>query len=88
MTNTFQKHLETLADEIERLSHEDIGDWIEETILEIKNNYNELVLTAGGPSISLYIDCGVIRGQKGFSSNPIFLECNTTIFSDYFDNFK
>lgn len=88
MTNTFQKHLETLADEIERLSHEDIGDWIEETIIEIKNNYNELVLTTGGPSISLYIDCGVIRGQKGFGSDPVFVECNTTILGDYLDNFK
>ena len=88
MTNTFNKQLETLVEEIEQLTYVDIEDWIEENILEIKNNYNELVLTVGGPSIRLYIDCGVIRGQKGFSSNPVFLECNTTIFSDYFDNFK
>jgi len=84
----FREQLETLANEIEQLNYEEIEGWIEENIVEISNNYNELIITVGGPSIKLYIDSGVIRGQKGFSSKPIFIECNTSELEEYFYDFK
>ena len=88
MSNTFKEQLETLSNEIEQLTYDEIADWIEENIVEIRNNYNELVITAGGPSIRLYIDSGVIRGQKGFSSNPILIDCNTSKLEEYFYDLK
>lgn len=88
MSNTFKEQLQILSNEIEQLTYEEIADWIEENIVEICNNYNELVITLGGPSIKLYIDSGVIRGQKGFSSKPIFIECNTSELEEYFYDFK
>jgi len=88
MENTFKKQIKTLADEITQLGHENIEEWVGEYVLDIQNNYNELIITVGGPSIRIYIDCGVIRGQQGFSSDPVFMECNTSVFEDYFNAFK
>lgn len=82
----FYNQLKELSNEIERLPYEDTYKWIEENIIEIQNN-NELVYTYGGPSIRIYIDSGVIRGTNGFSDEPIFVQRNTEVFEDFFNQY-
>lgn len=86
MNTEFKKHLEEIETEISLLQEEEIFDWIEEHILEVQNK-NELVLTYGGPSIRLYIDSGVLIGQSGFSSDRVFIDCNTRKFEEFFELF-
>lgn len=82
----FYNQLKQLSNEIEKISNQDIYEWIEENIIEIQNN-NELVYTYGGPSIRIYIDRRVIKGTKGFSDEPIFITRNTEVFKDFFNQY-
>ena len=86
-TNKFTEYLEEIVTEIHLLNEENVSEWIEENIIEIKNN-NELLITVGGPSIRLYIDSGVLIGQKGFSSDRVFVDCNTRIINEYLEMFR
>lgn len=87
MKTEFNNHLEEIATEIENLSYENIDAWIEENVIHIAST-NELILTYGGPSISIFIDCGVIKGHKGAFDEPTFVSCNTSILKDYFEIFR
>ena len=87
MNREFKKQLEEIVVEINILQEEEVFDWIEENVIEVQNK-NELVLTCGGPSIRLYIDSGVLVGQSGFSSDRIFVDCNTRKFEEFFDQFE
>jgi len=78
--------IKRLAKEINKLEYSDVPEWIEENILEVTSNYNELRYTIGGPSISIYIDSGVIIGET--FSDSVIVKCNTHIFEEYFDEYK
>lgn len=83
----FKNHLEEIAIEIESLPSENADMWIEENVVHIES-LNELILTCGGPSIRVFIDCGVIKGYQGAFSEPIFVSCNTGVLKDYLEMFR
>jgi hypothetical protein len=78
-----KKNLEEIVSEISKLDYSSVYNWIEYNVIEVKNN-NELVITCGGPSIRIYIDSGVIIGQEGFSSQRVFVDCETELFEQVF----
>mgnify|MGYP005988848133 FL=1 len=86
MNRELEKQLEEIVVEVNQLQEENVSEWIEENVIEIKDN-NELVITSGGPSISLYIDREVLIGQSGFSSNEVSLNCSTEKFEEFFEQF-
>lgn len=77
----FKNQLEKLVLEIEQLNYSTILDWVEKNIIEIPN-HNILRYTIGGPTITIFVDSGVVKGSHGFYA-PILLNCNTTIFRDF-----
>ena len=83
----FKNHLEEIVVEIESLTHDNVDTWIEENVIHIKSS-NELVLTYGGPSIMVFIDCGVIKGSQSAFDEPAFVSCNTSVLEDYLEMFR
>ena len=82
MNEKLLKHqLKKLVLEIEKLDYSTILDWVEKNIVEIPN-HNILRYTIGGPTITIFVDSGVVKGSHGFYA-PILLNCNTTIFRDF-----
>lgn len=87
MKTEFKNHLEEIAVEIESLTSEYIDAWVEENVVHIASP-NELVLTYGGPSITVFIDCGVIKGYQSAFDEPTFVSCNIGILKDYFEMYR
>ena len=83
----FKNNLEEIAIEIESLTYENVDKWIEENVIHIESS-NELVLTCGGPSIRVFIDCGVIKGYQGAFDEPTFVSCCTSVLNDYLEMFR
>lgn len=86
MGTDFKKDLEDIAVEIESLTSQSVHGWVEENVVHIESS-NELILTYGGPSITVYLDCGVIKGHHSPFCEPTFVSCNTGVLKDYLDMF-
>ena len=83
----FKKHLEEIAIEIESLTSQNVDEWVEENVLHMES-FNELILTYGGPSIRVYIDCSAITGHRSAFAEPTFVSCNTSVLKDYLEIFR
>jgi hypothetical protein len=86
MKTKFYDLLKNLSIEIENIKNENVGVWLEENIVHIQDN-NELIYTHGGPSITIYVDSGIIEGCEDFSSEIVSVSVNTEVFKEYFNLF-
>ena len=85
--NEFIDHLEEIAAEIGSLTSQNVNEWIAENVLHMES-LNELILTYGGPSISVYLDCGVIKGHQSPFAEPVFVSCNTAVLEECLEMFR
>jgi hypothetical protein len=85
--NKFYNLLKNLFVEIETIKNENVGEWLEENIVHIQDN-NELIYTHVGPSITIYVDSGLIEGFEYFGSESVCVSVNTEVFKKYFDIFR
>jgi hypothetical protein len=79
-----KKQLKNLNKEIETLDLDSVIGWIEENIIEVREN-GILTYSIGGPNIYINIYDELLEGYWG--SDRVFKSCDTTVFKDYLELF-
>ena len=69
---------------IQTLDLGSVIDWIEENIIEVRDN-GILTYSLGGPNIYINVYGELLEGYWG--SNRVFKSCDTTVFKDYLELF-
>jgi hypothetical protein len=74
MQHNFKYKLQALSIEIENFPLSEVMDWIEENIVEIRDNYTTMTYTLGGPNIFINVEEKNIEGHCDTSSLEMYLE--------------
>lgn len=80
-----KKELINVSTEVENLNPNEIMVWIEENIVEIRND-GTMTYTLGGPNIYINLDTQSIEGYWGSVFTSV--SCDTTILEEYYDMFQ
>ena len=79
-----KNQIENLNKEIQTLDLGCVIDWIEENIMEVRDN-GILTYSLGGPNIYINVYDELLEGYWGL--DKVFKSCDTTVFKDYLELF-